>query len=110
MIDRWKKALEGEKLSTNFCTLSAWPPAFELTPEQAAELQRPGVADPELEQAIQLTQEGLALALQARGLYEPSCQVQTLADTAQQGTSLALQALDKLSQAQTVIDTIRRRK
>jgi hypothetical protein len=110
MIDRWRQAQAGEALSTTFCTFAAWPQPYQLPADQQTKLQQPGVADPELEQALSLTQEGLALAVQARALYEPSCQSGTLADTADQGIGVAQDAFDKLSQAQTLIEAIRRRK
>jgi exonuclease VII small subunit len=109
MINYWQRAQNGEALSNTFCTLPAWPEPFALTPEQDQELHKEGVADPELEDAIRLTNEGLALAVEARALYEPSCQNLTLADTALQGITLAEAAREKLTEAQQLVETIRRR-
>jgi exonuclease VII small subunit len=109
MINYWQRAQEGETLSNTFCTLPAWPGPFVLTPEQDQEFQRPDVADPELEEAIRLTNEGLTLAVEARAIYEPSCQNLTLAETALQGITLAEAAREKLTEAQQLVETIRRR-
>lgn len=109
LIDNWQKVQNGGTISTSFCTLQAWPEPFAWTEEQQAELDRPTVADPELEEAVQLIAEAVDLANQARALYEPSCSAGTLTETASQGTGLASDALEKFTQAQQIIETIRRR-
>lgn len=109
MTDYWRRAQEGEVLSNTFCRLPAWPEPFTLTEAQQVELNKEGVADPELEAALRLTNEGLTLAVEARALYEPSCQNLTLADTAAQGIALAESAREKLVEAQQLVETIRGR-
>lgn len=110
MIDRWQQAQTGETISTSLCPLQAWPAPFEWTPEQDAALHGPDAADPQLEAAVQLINEGLDYAYQARALYEPSCQSQTLASTAASGIPLAQTALDRLSAAFDLLEEIRQRK
>jgi hypothetical protein len=110
MIDQWQKSTTAEgQTSTSFCTLSQWPEPFALTDAQQAELNKPAVADPLLEEAIQLQQDGLDLASQARTLYERDCPTLALASSAQEGSALAEQALDKLTQSQDITDQIRAR-
>jgi hypothetical protein len=107
MIDQWEKARTGGQPTR--CTFDPWPASFELTPDQLAALNAPGVADPQLEEAISLQREGLTLANQARALFEPACTSLTLANSASQGITLANQALEKLTQAQNIADQIRAR-
>ena len=95
--------------SSTFCSFNEWPVPFALTEAQQAELQRPGVADPQLEEAVRLVIDGIDLAYQARALFEPSCAAQTLNQTAAQGIPLGENAFIKLSEAQQLVDTIRRR-
>ena len=109
MVNRWRQAREGQQPSTSFCTFDEWPVPFALTEAQQAELGRPGVADPELEQAARLVADGMDLAYQARALFEPSCAAQTLDQTASQGIPLAENAVIKLSEAQGLVDAMRRR-
>ena len=109
MIDRWRQAQNGQQLSTTFCAFDEWPAPFALTETQLAELRRPGVADPQLEQALRLVSEGIDLAYQARALFEPSCAAQTLAATAAQGIPLGENAVARLGEAQQIVDSIRRR-
>jgi len=110
MIDQWQKSISAEgQSSSSFCTLSQWPDPFALTDAQLAELNKPTVADPALEEAIRLQQEGLNLAFQARTLYERDCATLALANSAQEGISLAEQAFDKLTQSQNITDQIRAR-
>ena len=109
MVNRWRQAREGQQPSTSFCTFDEWPVPFALTEAQQAELGRLGVADPELEQAARLVADGMDLAYQARALFEPSCAAQTLDQTASQGIPLAENAVIKLSEAQGLVDAMRRR-
>lgn len=110
MIDQWQQALTPQgQTSTLPCNLSPWPAAFDFTAEQRAKLDAPDVADPQLEQAVQLQQEGIALALQARSLYEGTCWNYNLAGSAAQGLPLANQALQKLLESQRLYDLIRAR-
>ncbi len=109
MIDRWQQAQAGEAMSTSFCTLQAWPAPFEWTPDQQAIINAPNVSDPQLENAVQLVNEGLDLAYQARAIYKSSCQSQTLASTAASGIPLAQTALDRLNAAYDLLEVIRQR-
>ncbi|HEX3052411.1 MAG TPA: HEAT repeat domain-containing protein [Aggregatilineaceae bacterium] len=109
IIDRWQQAQAGQTLSTSACALQTWPAAFAFTAEQQAALDAPNVADPELESAVQLINEGLDLANQARAIYEPSCQNQSLGSTASSGIPLAQTALDRLNAAYDLLETIRKR-
>jgi len=109
MINRWQQAREGQQPSASFCTFDEWPAPFALTEAQQAEIQRPGVADPQLEEAVRLVIDGIDLAYQARALFEPSCAAQTLDQTAAQGIALGENAVIKLREAQQLVDTIRRR-
>lgn len=110
IINQWKKAQEtGTQESTNACQFSAWPAAFVFSAEQQAELNKETVADPQIEKAVQLQIEGIALAEQARQLFEQSCPAQTLASTASQGLTLAEEALAKLRESQYTADEIRAR-
>lgn len=110
MIDQWEQALSPQgQDSTSYCTLTSWPAAFALTPEQQARLDSPTAADPQLADAIRLQQEGLALALEARALYEASCWGYNLAGSAEQGLALANDALARLTQSQNLYDLIRAR-
>ena len=108
LLDYWRRAQTGEQLSLSFCA-KEWPEPFTWTEEQLAQWQVDGVADPQLEQAVTLYNDGLELAVQAASLYEPSCANQTLADTASAGIVLAETALEKLTEAQSLIEEIRRR-
>jgi hypothetical protein len=109
MIDQWENARDNIPNAPSRCTFDAWPAPFQLTPDQLAALHAPGVADPQLEQAIQLQRDGIALAQQARALFEPACAGLTLANSATQGITIATQALDKLTQAQSIANEIRAR-
>jgi hypothetical protein len=110
MIDQWQKSTSAEgQTASSFCTLSQWPAPFALTDAQLAELNKPTVADPLLEEAIQLQQDGLDLAMQARSLYERDCASLALASSAQEGIPLAQQAFDKLTQSQTITNQVRAR-
>ncbi|MEW6580472.1 MAG: HEAT repeat domain-containing protein [Chloroflexota bacterium] len=110
MIDQWEQALSPQgQTSTSYCALARWPAAFALTPEQQALLDAPNAADPQLADAIRLQQEGLALAQEARALYEASCWGYNLAGSAEQGLPLANEALTRLAQSQNLYDLIRAR-
>jgi hypothetical protein len=110
MIDQWQKSTSAEgQTSSSFCTLTQWPEPFTLTDAQLAELNKPTVADPQLEEAIRLQQQALDLASQARTLYERDCAALALANSAQEGISLAQQAFDKLTQSQEITGQIRAR-
>lgn len=109
MIDQWQKALESGQTSTSYCQLSEWPAAFSLSAQQIALLQAPDVADPQLENAVRLQQEGLDLAVQARALYQRDCYGLNLAASAQEGIALAQQAQEKLTESQSLTDAIRAR-
>jgi hypothetical protein len=109
MIDQWEKARDGQPTSTACSLQPDWPEAFTLTPEQLALLHAPGVADPLLEEALQLQQEGIALALQARALYVRDCSSSSLVFSVADGLPLAQQAYDKLTQAQAIADEMRAR-
>lgn len=109
MLDNWRQSGQGGIISPLSCALDPWPAAFEWTAEQRAQLDRPDAADPEIETAARLINEGLALAVEARALYEPSCAGQTLADTAAPGLALGAQAQQFLLEAQELVDRIRRR-
>ena len=109
MIDQWENAGNNIPNAPSRCTFDPWPAPFELSPDQLAALHAPGVADPQLEQAIQLQRDGIALAQQARALFEPACAGLTLANSADQGIAIATQALDKLTQARSITDEIRAR-
>ncbi|NLX08682.1 MAG: HEAT repeat domain-containing protein [Chloroflexi bacterium] len=107
MIDNWQKAQQGVAVTS--CPLSDWPVKFTLTEAQAAELNREDAADPLLEATIRLVSEGLALANDARAIYEAACAGGTLADTAAEGIPLAEEARASLLEAQQNVETIRRR-
>lgn len=110
MIDQWQKSIsEGGQQSTRSCQLQSWPAPFALTDAQLAELHGGKNADPQLEDAVRLQQEGLDLAVQARALFERDCSAKALATSAQDGMALAQQALDKLAQSQDLYDAIRAR-
>lgn len=110
MIDQWEQALTPQgQASTSYCALTRWPAAFALMPEQQALLDSPTAADPQLADAIRLQQEGLALALEARALYEATCWDYNLASSAEQGLALANDALTRLTQSQNLYDLIRAR-
>jgi hypothetical protein len=107
MIDQWEKSRTGGQPTR--CTFDPWPAPFELTPEQLTALHAPGVADPLLEDAIRLQRTGLELAFQARTLFERDCASSALANSASEGTRLATQALERLTEAQAVVDEIQSR-
>lgn len=110
IINQWREVQEsGQQTSTSYCQPGPWPVAFELSPDQLAELQRADVADPELERAIQLQQEGVALAFQARQLFERDCASLALANSLNEGLPLAEEALAKLLESQITVDAIRAR-
>lgn len=109
MINRWEEAQAGGVPDPRFCAFDTWPEPFTLTPDQQAELDRTDAADPQLVEAIELVQEGMNLALQARALHDRDCPAGTLANSATQGVELARQALAALQKAQTLVDTIRAR-
>lgn len=109
ILDNWRQSEQGAIISPLSCALDPWPAAFEWTAEQRAQLDRPDAADPEIETAARLINEGLALAVEARALYEPSCASQTLAETAAQGLALGTRAQETLFEAQALVDRIRRR-
>ena len=109
MIDQWEKARDGQPTSTACSLQPDWPEPLALTPEQLALLHAPGVADSLLEEALQLQQEGITLALQARAYYEFDCPRGRLIDSVSTGLPLAQQAYDKLTQAQAVADEMRAR-
>ncbi len=109
MIDQWQKAQESGQSSASYCHPVEWPASFALTSQQIALLQAPDVADPQLEDAVRLQQEGIDLAFQARAIYERDCYALNLASSAQQGIALAQEALDKLTQSQYLTDAIRAR-
>ncbi|MCZ7540692.1 MAG: HEAT repeat domain-containing protein [Anaerolineae bacterium] len=110
MIDQWEQALSPQgQASTSYCALERWPTAFALRPEEQALLDSPTAADPQLADAIRLQQEGLALALEARALYEATCWDRNLASSAEQGQALANDALNRLAQSQNLYDLIRAR-
>ncbi len=111
MLDQWQKILDGTpQQSTGSCgSLQEWPQAFALTDDQLAQLHGGQVADPDLEEAVRLQQEGLAYAVQARALFERDCSAFALANSAQEGVALAQQAYDALTQSQYLYDQIRAR-
>ncbi len=110
MIDQWEQALSPQgQNSVRTCTLNPWPTPFDFSAEERAKLDAPDVADPQLENAVRLQQEGIALALQARSLYEATCSNYNLASSAEQGLALANQALQKLIESQLLYDLIRAR-
>lgn len=109
MLDNWQRSEQGETLSTLSCALDPWPAAYEWTPEERAYLDQPETADPQIEEAVRLLNEGLRLAYEARAIYEPSCYNQTLANSAAEGVPLATQAQEALVKAQQLIEEIRRR-
>lgn len=109
MLDNWERSQQGEPISALSCTLDPWPGAYEWSPEERAQLDQPATADPELEEALRLINQGLALAAEARALYEPSCRAQTLADTVDEGLPLAIRAYEILTEAQELVERIRRR-
>ncbi len=110
MADQWEQALSPQgQTTTSYCTLGPWPAVFALTAEQQALLDAPGVADPQLEEAIRLQQEGMGLALEARALYEATCMAYALAGSAEQGLALANEALAMLTESQNLYDQIRAR-
>lgn len=109
MLDNWQRSEQGETVSTLSCTLDPWPGAFEWSPAERAQLDQPHTADPQLEEAVRLLNEGLRLAFEARAIYEPSCYNQTLASSAANGVPLATQAREILLEAQQLIEEIRRR-
>jgi hypothetical protein len=109
MIDQWEQAQTGGQNSVSHCTLDAWPEPFELTAEQLASLNAPGVADPQLEEAVRLQKEGLELAYQARALFERDCAALALANSAGQGLRLATQALENMTEVQSLVEEIRAR-
>ncbi len=110
MVDQWRQA-QGSPgpSSTSGCRLDPWPNPFALTPDQQAQLNRTDVADPQLAQAIQLVQEGMTAAVQARALFERDCPTGTLANSAAEGIPLAEAAYSRLSSARDLIDQIRQR-
>jgi hypothetical protein len=109
MIDQWENARDNIPNAPSRCTFDTWSAPFELSADQLAALHAPGVADPQLEEAIQLQRDGIALARQARAMFEPACAGLVLANSADQGITIATQALDKLTQAQYIEDEIRAR-
>lgn len=109
MIDYWQQALEGNPPSPTFCTLSEWPAPFAWTDAQLAQLEQENVGDPQLEQAVTLINDGLGLASQARIIYEPACAAGTLANTSESDLALAEEALEKLLEAQALVEEIRSR-
>jgi len=109
MLDNWQRSQQGEILSTLSCALDPWSGLYEWTPDQRAQLDRADAADPQLEEAVRLINEGLRLAYEARAIYEPSCYNQTLAGTAAEGMPLAAQAQEHLLEAQQLVEQIRRR-
>ena len=107
MLDQWQQSISPKGQTTaNYCTLSTWPQPYQLTPEQEALLHAPGVADPQLEEALQALQEGLSLAQQARSLYERDCGAMALASSAEQGIAWTSEALEKLQRAAELLDAI----
>jgi hypothetical protein len=107
MLDQWRKVEAGEVVSPTLCVaLSEWPVAFSLTPEQQAILDAPGVADPALEEAIRLQADALALALEARMLYERDCPGGTLNVSMIRGISLSEDALSKFQASQMLVEEI----
>lgn len=111
MIDQWQAILDGTpQQSTNSCgSLQEWPQAFTLTADQLAELGKGEVADPDLEEAVRLQQEGLDNAFKARALFDRDCSAFALANSAQEGVDLAQKALDALTRSQYLYDIIRAR-
>jgi hypothetical protein len=109
IIDQWEQAQTSGQNSISHCTLDPWPEPFELTAEQLASLNAPGVADPQLQEAVRLQKDGLELAYQARGLFERDCASLALANSAREGIRLATQALENLTEAQSLVDEIRAR-
>jgi hypothetical protein len=107
IIERWQQGARGQAVS---CSVSGqWPEPFAFTSEQQRELNRPGVADPTLEETVQLINDGLDLGLQARDLFESSCASGTLSQTAADGVPLAQEALNKLNAAYTRLEDLRNR-
>jgi hypothetical protein len=107
IIERWQQGARGQAVS---CSVSGqWPEPFAFTSEQQRELNRPGVADPTLEETVQLINDGLDLGLQARDLFESSCASGTLSQTASEGVPLAQEALNKLNAAYTRLEDLRNR-
>jgi hypothetical protein len=106
MIDQWEQAQTGGQNSISHCALDPWPEPFELTAEQLASLNAPGVADPQLQEAVRLQKDGLALAYQARALFERDCAALALANSAPEGIRLATQALENLTEAQSLVAEI----
>jgi hypothetical protein len=111
MMDQWQKIIDGTpQQSTGSCgSLQVWPEAFALTGDQLAQLHGGTVADPDLEEAVRLQQEGLNYAVQARALFDRDCTAFALANSAQEGVALAQKAYDALTQSQYLYDLIRAR-
>ncbi len=107
MLDQWQQAISAKgQTTTNYCALSTWPQPYQLSPQQEALLHAPGVADPQLEEALQALQEGLVLAQQARQLYERDCGTMALSASAEQGIAWTSAALEKLQRAAELLDII----
>ncbi|MBN2304004.1 MAG: HEAT repeat domain-containing protein [Anaerolineae bacterium] len=109
IINQWRAVQDPDYTATQRCTFDPWPAAFDFSQAQLAELARNDVADPELRDAVRLQQEGIALAIQARAMFEPDCAAGTLANSVAQGLPLAEQALEKLEESQVLADAIRAR-
>lgn len=107
MIDQWQKVVDtGTQESANRCQFEVWPAAFTFSEAQLAELNKPGFADPQLEDAVRLQQQGISRALEARALFERDCANFQLASSAKQGLTIARQALDLLADSQMLYDAI----
>ena len=110
MIDQWEKVNDPEsEPSTAHCQLQTWPAPFALTDDQMALMNGITADDPDLKEAVSLQQQGLNLAQQARALYERDCATGALANSVGEGLAAAQNAADKLTESQTLTDTIRAR-
>jgi hypothetical protein len=107
MLDQWETIAEGGQASTTICgNLREWPETYSLPPDQQAILDDPTVADPMLEEAIQLQAEAMGKALEARELYERDCPTGTLNVSQIRGISLSEEALNKFRESQQLVDQI----
>lgn len=107
MLDQWRQAVSPRGQTTNnYCTLSQWPTAFTLTPEQQALLDDPATDDALLTEAVAQQQRGFELVTQARGLYERDCVNLELADSAERGIDLLETAIEHFETTQTLLDEI----
>lgn len=110
MLDQWEQSLtETGQTTANYCQLTTWPTPYELSAEQQAALAAPGVADPQLEELLQLQQEAFMQAEQARELYERDCSELALTESAETGKSLVSEALEKIERVRELSEEIANR-